>query len=245
MSLVSACATEGGKEAGKGARWGAAGGAVLGLALGAATGDKTMMLAGAATGAAVGGASGAMYEYGQHRDDKRNKTLADAIADSKSNAGAGVAASNPLESFIGEWNVNAWGLMSDGKKITATGHSKGVLTAKDKAKVDYFDIKADGYKQTLSSSAIIHFDKNDGLTLTTYGPDNKVDAKFVGEYIAEKKKFNFYLTSSQSNNTVTGTLKSDIRMEVRVAGANLWIVETYTLLDGKDTQIQPYRFSKK
>jgi len=246
ITLVSACATtEGGKEAGKGARWGAAGGAVLGLALGAATGDKKMMLAGAATGAAVGGASGAMYEYGQHRDDKRNKTLADAIAGSKSGGDSGRVMSNPLEGFIGEWNVNAWGLMPDGKKITAKGRGKGVLTARDTAKIDYFDIKADGYDKTLNGYAIINFDEKDGLTLTTYGPDNKVDAKFVGEYVAEQKKFNFYLTDSESGNTVTGILKSDIRMEVRIAGTNLWIVETYTLLDGKDTQIQSYRFSKK
>jgi len=245
LSMVSACATEGGKEAGKGAKWGAAGGAVLGLALGAATGDKRMMLAGAATGAAVGGASGAMYEYGQHRDDKRNQTLADAIAGSKSNTNnAEPAMANPLESFIGGWKVNAWGLMPDGKKITATGQGKGVLTEKSTARVDYFDIKADGYEQTLNGYAIINFDEKNGLTLSTYGPDNKIDARFVGEYIAEQKKFNFYLTDAQSDNTVTGILKSDIRMEVRIAASNLWMVSTYTLMDGKDTQIQSYRFSK-
>ena len=81
------------------------------------------------------------------------------------------------------------------------------------AKVDYFDIKADGYDQVLNGSAVIKFDEKDGLTLTTYGPDNEVDAIFVGEYIAENKKFNFYLTNSQSENTVTGILKSDIRYQ--------------------------------
>lgn len=247
MSMVSACATEGGKEAGKGAKWGAAGGAVLGLGLGAITGDKKMMLAGAATGAAVGGASGAMYEYGQHRDDKRNKELANAIAGSNisgSNSNAGQPINNPLEGFIGEWKVNAWGLLPDGNRVTAAGKGKGILTARNTARVDYFDIKADGYKQTLTGYAIINFDEKDGLTLTTYGSDNEVDARFVGEYITDQKKFNFYLSDSRSANTVTGILKSDVRMEVRVAGANLWFVETYTMLNNKDTQIQSYRFSK-
>ncbi len=244
-TLLAACATEGGKEAGKGAKWGAAGGAALGLALGAVTGDKSMMLAGAATGAIVGGASGAMYEYDQHRDDKRNQTLADAIAGSKSSSNTEQTMPNPLESFIGDWNVNAWGLMPDGKKVTATGSGKGILTAKNRAKVDYFNIKAEGYQKTLNGYAIIDFDEKNGLMLTTYGPGDKVDAKFAGEYIAENKKFNFYLTNSQSKDTVTGILKSDVRLEIRIAGSNLWIVETYTMLNGQDTQIQSYRFSKK
>ncbi len=243
--LLSACATEGGQEAGKGAKWGAAGGAALGLALGAVTGDKSLMVAGAATGAAVGGASGAMYEYGQHRDDKRNKALADAIASSKTGSdNTGETMANPLEDFIGDWRVNAWGLMPNGKKITATGKGKGVLTEKSTARIDYFDIKANGYQKSLNGYAIINFDEQNGLTLSTYGPDDKLDARFVGEYIAEQKKFNFYLTDSQSANTVTGIVKSDIRIEVRIAGANLWMVDTYTLMDGKDTQIQSYRFSK-
>ena len=244
-ALLSACATEGGQEAGKGARWGAAGGAAVGLALGAVTGDKQMMLAGAATGAAVGGASGAMYEYGQHRDDKRNKALAEAIASSKSGGSSSdKPVANPLEGFMGNWNVNAWGLMPDGGKITAKGKGKGILTEADTARVDYFDIKAEGYEKALNGYAIIHFDEKNGLSLTTYGPDNEVDARFVGEYIAEQKKFNFYLTDSKSSNTITGVLKTDIRMEVRFVGANLWMVDTYTLIDGKDTQIQSYRFSK-
>ncbi|MFV2059525.1 MAG: glycine zipper domain-containing protein [Gammaproteobacteria bacterium] len=247
LSLVSSCAgnkTEGGEAASKGAKWGAGGGAVLGLALGAVTGDKKMMLAGAATGAVVGGASGAMYEYGQQRDDKRNKTLADAIAGSKSNNTTGQALANPLEGFIGEWQVNAWGLMPDGKRLTAKGNGKGILTAKNTAKLNYSDIKADGYEKILNGYAIINFDEKNGLSLSTYGADNELDVTFIGEYIAEQKKFKFYLKNSKSKDTVTGILKTDVRMEVRFTSNNLWIVETYTLIEGKDTQIQSYRFSK-
>ncbi len=245
--LVSACATEGGQEAAKGAKWGAVGGAALGLALGAITGDKQMMLAGAATGAVAGGATGAMYEYDQHRDDKRNLMLANAIGGSNisgSKSAAGAAMANPLEGFIGEWKVSAWGLMPDGKKVTATGKGKGILTAKNTAKINYFDIRPVGYEKPLSGHAIINFDEKEGLTLSTYGADNEIDARFVGEFIAEQKKFVFYLTNSRSNSTVTGILKSDVRIEVRISGANLWIVNTYTLLKGQDTQIQSYRFSK-
>jgi len=247
LSLVTGCAgnqSEGAQEARKGAKWGAAGGAVLGLALGAVTGDPKLMAAGAATGALVGAGSGAMYEYDQHRDDKRNKTLADAIAGSKSNNNTGQVMSNPLEDFIGDWKVNAWGLMVDGKKVVAAGSGKGILTAKNTAKINYFDIKADGYKKVLSGYAIIKFDEKNGLSLNTYGENNELDITFVGEYLAEQKKFKFYMTNSKSKDTVTGILKSDVRMEVRFTTANLWIVETFTLIDGKDTQVQSYRFSK-
>jgi surface antigen len=245
MFLITACATEGGQEAAKGAQWGAASGAVLGLALGAITGDEDMMIAGAATGAIAGAAGGAMYEYDQHRDDKRTQALADAIASSNANVGSTQQMANPLEDFIGEWNINAWGLMPDGKKLVATGQGKGLLTARDTARLEYSDIKADDDDQPLNGYAVIHFDEKEGLKLTTYGDDNEVDAEFVGEYTSEQKKYAFYMTGSRHSTSVTGILKTDVRMEIRIAGSNLFIIDTYSLVDGKDTNIQSYRFNKK
>jgi len=93
-----------------------------------------------------------------------------------------------------------------------------------------------------------------GETLLTYEPgqgfflenvfdftNEKVSA--VGEYMPHKNAFNFYVTEN-TGELVGGNVRSLVRIEMRSSGASMWIAETFTHIDGKEVQVQQYRFTK-
>ena len=41
-----------------------------------------------------------------------------------------------------------------------------------------------------------------------------------------------------------GIVRSAVRLEIRIAGPSMWIADTYTHIDGKEVQVQSYRFVK-
>jgi hypothetical protein len=243
-ALISACAnTPEGEAARKGAGYGAAGGALVGLAMGAATGSSKVAAAGAVAGAAAGAGAGAMYEYGQSREDNRTRMLADSIGGAKKGETVDDAGKRHLDDFIGEWNLDIWVLSEDGKKITAKGKAKGVLEAKTRAKIDYLEIAVDGYDDIVTGSSILGYDPQSGFSLENTFSVSGETLQFVGEYVPEGNKYNYYLSGSEGK-TVTGIVRSNVRVEVRISGSNLWIAETFTLIDGKETKIQSYRFTR-
>lgn len=245
VTLIASCGnTPEGESAKKGAKYGAAGGALVGLAMGAATGSGRVAAAGAAAGAVAGAGAGAMYEYDQSRQDRRTQTLADSIGGAKKGETIDDAGKRHMDDFIGEWNMDIWVLAEDGKKITASGKAKGVLEAKNKARIDYQEIKVDGYDETVTGFSVLGYDPENGFSLeNTFSVSNET-LKFVGEYLPENNAYNYYLSGSNGGKTVTGIVRSNVRVEIRISGSSLWVAETYTLVDGKEVKIQSYRFTK-
>jgi len=245
FSLLAGCGgTKEAEDARRGAKYGAAGGALLGLTMGALTGDAKLAAAGAVTGAAVGGASGAMYEYDQSREDNRTKMMADAIGGAKKGETVDQAGTRHLQDFLGDWKMDIWVLGADGKRITATGEAKGIMESSGTTKVTYHDIKAAGYDGTYAGYSLIHYDPAQGFSLENNFSNSPEVLKFVGEYMPEKNSYNYYLTTHTEGKTVTGIVRSNVRLVIRIASPNLWFAETYTLVDGKEVQIQSYRFTK-
>ncbi len=241
---IYGCAnTEEGAAARRGAGYGAAGGAMLGLAMGAASGEKGWAAAGAATGAAAGAATGAMYEYGQAREDNRTKMLADSIGGANQGETVDEAGKRHLEDFIGEWNVAIWSTDTEGKRISGSGKAKVVLTSKTEAKFELSDIKAEGSDTNHSGTATMTYDEASGFTLISSFSASPETLRFTGEYRAEPNKYDFYLNNNEGT-TVTGVQRSNVRVEIRVSGSNMWVAETYTFIDGKEQQVQSYRFTK-
>jgi hypothetical protein len=230
-----------GQAAGRGAAYGAAGGALLGLGLGAMAGQAGR---GAAAGAMVGAAGGAMYEYGEHREDNRTAVLANSIGGAKQGETVDDAGKRHFEDFMGTWNLDIWALLPDGNRVTATGRAKGVLEGPNRARVEYSDIRADGYDQVVAGNTLFAYAPDEGFVLeNTFSTTNETHAA-VGEYVPDGNKYNFYLTTGEGGESITGVIRSNVRIEVRIAGPNLWIAETYTLIDGKEKQMQSYRFTR-
>jgi hypothetical protein len=68
---------------------------------------------------------------------------------------------------------------------------------------------------------------------------------FVGEYRADSGVYDFYLIGTSGGETATGVIRSSARVEIRSSGTALWTADTYSYVDGKDTQVQSYRFTRR
>jgi hypothetical protein len=197
-----------------------------------------------AAGAAYGMAGGAAYEYTQAREDQRTKTMADAIGGAKAGETADDAGKRHLDDFLGDWNVDIWSVDATGKKITGNGSAKVVLENKERARFEFTDVKATGFDQVFTGTSLLGYSASNGFTLknsTSVTPTRD----YVGEYIPAKNAYNFYPTGNQEGDTPTGIIRSNVRIEVRVTGSNLFVVETYVMKDGNEVQVQSYRFTKK
>ena len=241
----------------RGAGLGAAGGAALGLALGAVAGEPG---AGAAVGAAAGAAGMAMYEYDQKREDQRTQMIADGLSGNQgSNQGGsqpaaesgakpgetvGDAGRRHFEDFQGDWNLSIWALDAEGKKVTAGGKAKGSMSGKDSVRIDYSDLQAPGYDQTVTGSSVLGYASGKGFTLENNFSTYSGSRTYVGEYLPGKNAYNFYPSQTADGETVTGVIRSNVRIEFRASGKNLMVAETYSTLDGKETKIQEYRFTR-
>jgi hypothetical protein len=249
MSLLAGCAdTPEGASARRGAKYGAAGGALLGLTMGALTGDAQLAAAGAVAGAAAGAAGGAMYEYDQSREDRRTQTMADAIGGARQGETADDAGKRHLDDFLGSWRLDIWAEGPEGKRITARGRARCVLETRERARITYSDLVADGYDQKLSGYTLMDYEPSRGFALENHfaiDADNLPVRTFVGEYQPAQNRYSYYPTSDTDNQTISGTIRSSIRVEVRTSGSNLFVAETYTMREGKEVMIQSYRFIKE
>ena len=245
-SIIASCATpQEGQDVKRGAGYGAAGGALLGLAMGAAAGSTKYAVAGAATGAAAGAAAGGMYMYDQSREDRRTKMLADSIGGARKGETADAAGKRHLGDFAGDWNLDIWALDADGKKITARGKATAVMPGKDTLRIEYKEIESPGYEQKITGSSLVNYSANNGFTFENEFSVYPEVRKFVGEYVPEKNAYNFYPSQNKEGETITGVIRSNIRIELRVSGGNLVVAETYTMMEGKEVKIQSYRFIKQ
>lgn len=239
-TVVAGCATEEGR---RGAGIGAAGGAALGLAMGAMTGDAGFAAAGAAAGAMAGAAAGGMYMYDQSRDDRRTEMLADSIGGARKGETADDAGKRHLDDFLGDWKLDIWALDAQGNKITATGEAKGVLVSKEAARIDYTEITAAGY-EPISGTSLLTYSQDKGFVLENNFSVTSGARAYAGEYLPAKNAYNFYPSTGKEGETITGVIRSNVRIEMRVSGSNLIVAETYTLQDGKEVMMQSYRFTK-
>jgi len=240
---VIGCATEEGRQAGRGAGIGAAGGAALGLAMGAMPGEAGFAAAGAAAGAMAGAAAGGMYMYDQSRDDRRTKMLADSIGGAQKGETADDAGKRHLDDFLGDWKLDIWTLNAQGNKLTATGRAIGILEGKETARIDYANITAEGF-DPISGSSVLTYSPSKGFTLENNFSAVQGSRTYVGEYLPAENAYNFYPSTNKDGETITGVIRSNVRIAMRVSGNNLIVAETYTLKDGKETMMQSYRFTK-
>jgi hypothetical protein len=242
---------ETGKKKKRGLRRGAATGAFAGLAMGALTGDAELALKGAAAGAAVGAASGSWYDYDQERQDDRTQMLADSIAGSKAQDVApgetvGDVGKRHMQDFLGDWNLDIWVLAEEGKRITGTGKAKGLAAGENATRIVYLEGSAEGYEETFGGGhTLLTYDPGQGFFLENYFTFTDEVLKGVGEYLTDKNAYNYYLVGDTGGEMVSGgVLRSNVRIEIRISSPSMFVAETYTHIDGKEVQVQSYRFTK-
>ena len=257
LSMLTACASsegvgEDGRDSNRGLKTGAAGGAILGLAMGAVAGDASLALKGAAVGAAAGGVAGASADYANDREDHRNEN-ANKNININGLSGAQVAGAaapettaqnwDRLDTFSGQWQVNIWALDSKGERVEATGVAQGGLSKTTAATLSVENLKVSGVEQDLNGQVELSYTPAQGYQLQTdFNGNSKLS--FSGEFQPQLQRYNYYPVGANGQ-TFSGNERSQMRLELRFAGQDVFLVDSYAVVDGKEVQIQSYRFTRQ
>ncbi|WP_299790738.1 glycine zipper domain-containing protein [uncultured Shewanella sp.] len=254
VSLLSGCAStnDGEQDRNRGLKTGAAGGAILGLALGAAAGDASLAAKGAMVGAAAGGAAGAAADYQNDREDHRNANGSKNI--NINGLGNGTTPNAPqlsgvpqswdrLNDFSGDWQINVWALLDDGNRIEATGMAKGSLAKTTVAQLQFEQLNVDGVAHELTGQIQLGYTPAGGYSLETDFSNNEM-MRFSGEFQGSSQRYSYYPVGVEGQ-TLSGDERNNMRVELRFAGKDVFLVDTYTQVKGTEVQIQSYRFTRQ
>ncbi|WP_245823663.1 hypothetical protein [Photobacterium proteolyticum] len=147
-----------------------------------------------------------------------------------------------LNNFTGDWNVSIWSGATD-QPVTATAKANGSLAKTTEAQIQIQDLAIDSNKQPLQLTANFAYTPEAGYTLAVNSNISSVPVQFAGEYQAAMNRYNYYPTSNDVS-VIKGVDSSTIRLELAFAGQNVWILDTYAQVNGKEEKIQTYRFTK-
>ena len=251
MTLVTTgCATSGqGEDDDRHAatKTGAIGGALLGLTLGALTGDASLAAKGAVAGGVAGGVAGSTVDLENKRENKRSSSRDDAIAqvgnNNQSSAETDKKNWQEVNHFMGDWHVAITSNITE-NSIQATASAKGVLVEQSTAQVKIDTFMVDDKQVKMKLTTHFSYSEDNGYSATISNNEENSMVEFSGEYQAGLNRYNFYPTTHEVD-LIKGVNASNIRLQLGFAGKNVWMVETYATIDGKEQQIQSYRFTKK
>ncbi|MBL4912879.1 hypothetical protein JMA39_06975 [Shewanella schlegeliana] len=247
----SAIESADGQDPNRGMKTGAAGGALLGLVMGAAAGDASLAVKGAAVGAAAGGLAGASADYANDREDYRNENgnkniNINGLPSQSVNAGASssVAANwDRLDDFSGEWQVNIWAVNSDGERIEATAQAQGNLIRTTATELSIKALNVNGVDQAIAGNVELAYTPDMGYSLQTeFNGNDKL--RFTGEFQSQQQRYNYYPVGVNGQ-TYSGDDRSKLRLELRFAGKDVFLVDTFSVVNGQEVQIQSYRFTRQ
>lgn len=255
VAALSGCATTGDengeRDQNRGLKTGAAGGALIGLAMGAAMGDASLAAKGAMVGAATGGVAGAAADYSNDREDHRNENSTKNI-NVNGFAGTPIAAGSTstipqqwdkLDSFSGEWRVDVWALGAKGQRIEASGMAMGSLAKTTAADLNFDELQVEGEPHSLKGKVQLAYTANDGYSLETDFSNNE-PMRFSGEFNSANQRYQYYPVNVQGK-TLNGDERNNIRLELRFAGNDVFLVDTFAQVKGENVQIQSYRFTRQ
>lgn len=256
VSMLMGCASSAtdsadGQDANRGLKTGAAGGALLGLVMGAAAGDASLAVKGAAVGAAAGGIAGAGADYANDREDYRNENGNKNIninglpSQGASAEGRAPIANNwdRLDDFSGDWQVNIWATNADGERIEATTQATGNLVRTTATQLSIKALKVNGVEQAISGNIELAYTADTGYSLQTAFNGNE-KLRFSGEFQSQQQRYSYYPVGANGK-AYSGDDRSKMRLELRFAGKDVFLVDTFSMVNGQEVQIQSYRFTRQ
>lgn len=243
--LTTTLGCAGGEVQSEGARKGAAAGALVGLTMGALTGDAELAVKGAVAGGVTGGASGYMADYQADRQDYRTETLAAAIA-SRDSGGQGEAPAgwSEIDSFIGSWRVTMWGLDSSGKRVEGTSEANSSLDSTSSVTFRFLNLEFYAMKEPNFGQTTLRFQPDRGFEMINEFISSPSGNRYVGHFDNASGKYIFFYAGS-NDETYTGVKRSDYRLEMRMVGGDVIVLETLGPVDGKEKILHSYRMVRQ
>ena len=153
---------------------------------------------------------------------------------------------NGLRNFVGDWDLATWSLATDGSRLAGSGSAKVLAADENAVRIIIQDFNAPDFPDAKGGgNVLLSYQPGRGFALESDFAFSDEVLRFVGEYRAASSDYNFYLIGTSGGETMTGVLRSSVRVEIRSSGPELWVADTYSYVDGKDTQVQSYRFTRR
>jgi surface antigen len=243
VAVATGCASN--EPLGDGARKGAATGALVGLTMGALTGDAELAAAGAIAGGVMGGSAGYMADYQEDRRDYRAETLAGAIA-TQNTGGQGEAPAgwNDIDSFVGRWQVSMWGLDADGKRVDGTAQATSSLDSTTSVTFRFSSLEFYDEKEPAFGRTTLSFKADRGFEMINDFVSSPSGNRYVGHFDNASGKYIFFYAGTDQE-TYSGVKRSDYRLEMRMVGGDVIVLETKGPVGGQETILHSYRMVRQ
>lgn len=228
----------------EGRKRGARSGALLGLTMGALTGEAKYAVAGAVAGGVAGGTAGSWSDYQNDREDYRAETLAAGIA-SVNTGGQGEAPQGwqNIDAFVGQWNVAIWSLDAEGQRVDATAQAVSRLDTTQSVTFSYSNFRSEALDEEVTGTTTLSFQADRGFQLLNQFSTAAEGNRYVGHFDNQANKYNFFYAGSNMA-TFTGVQRSDYRIEMRLIGTDVILVETWAMVGSEEKRVQSYRFTR-
>jgi hypothetical protein len=124
--------------------------------------------------------------------------------------------------------------------------ANGIAAGDNGTRLLYRDFDVEGYEEEKlgGGHSLFTYDPAQGFYLENSFTFHEEPLHFVGEYKPDTNAFVFYLSAGKESEFIGGILHSSVRVEFRIASPSLVVAEAFTLQDGKEVQIQQYRFTR-
>ncbi|MGF1907871.1 hypothetical protein L4C38_00290 [Vibrio kasasachensis] len=234
--FLAGCVTPGEDDPNAATKQGAVGGALLGLTMGALTGESDLAVKGAIAGGVAGGVAGASQDLHNNRGNIRHDSRNDALTSIDSEQVVEKSSSwQQLENFIGEWNVSIQ------NHIVTIDHSE-IIAKGSLASLSSADISITN-EQGLKLKASFSYGEGAGYQMQVDNQAKGVSMGFVGEAGENNNRVSFYPTNI-SDVIYTDIPTSDVRLELIFIGDQVWLLDIYAHIEGREQKLQTYRFTR-
>lgn len=230
--LLTGCVTPGDDDPNAATKQGAVGGALLGLTIDALTGESDSVV----KGAIAGDVAGSVVDLQSNRDNIRHDSRHDSLVNIGSESVVEKSRSwQQLENFVGEWNVSIQNhiVTIDHSEITAKGSLASLSSA---------DIKITN-EQGLMFNTSFSYGEGGGYQMQVDNQAKGISMVFVGEPRENNNRVFFYPTNV-SDVIYADVPSADVRLELSFVGNQIWLIDSYAHIEGKEHKLQTFRFTR-
>jgi hypothetical protein len=228
LALITEVAVGAENERNEGRRRGALGGALVGLTMGALTGDAGLAAAGAVAGGVTGGVAGSWRDYEDDGGD-----------------GEAPAQWSEIDSFVGSWLVQMWGLDAEGTRIDASAAAQSSLNTTRSVTFRFIDFKTDSgdYSEADFGSSTLGFEADRGFELVNDFVSSLEGNRYVGHFDNPSNRYKFYYAGTDQE-TFSGIKRTDYRLEMQLIGGDVILIDTWAMVGSEEKRIQSYRLTR-
>jgi len=153
------------------------------------------------------------------------------------------AATIGLKNLVGDWDMEAWSLNVDGRKIQGTGTATGSPEGDYSVRIVINDFDAAELPDANGGGTLlITLHPEQGLLFESDFPAADRKLQMTGQF--KSGKYIFYLFGG-GGETMTGIQRSSLRIEFQPMDQDTWLADTYASFEGNTKLVQSTRLTRQ